>query len=1010
MKTLFLLCSCLPQFLFAGKSISGITLDEGTKTPLTGVTVIVEGSEQIGTTSGLDGSFELDIPEDASTIIFSYIGYQSRHLPIEQCQNSSIHLRVSATLLDEVLVVGYGTQVRSDMTGNVSKISEKNIGMVPVNSLESVIQGRAAGVFINNESGKLGFNVDVRIRGTASINASVQPLYVIDGIVVNSQDQVTFNNPRLNPMADINFNDIESIHILKDASSAAIYGSRASNGVVIITTKKGNDKQTQIELDMNVGWSRPTIKREWLNADQYLELWDEAFTNVANDDGILFRRSASQWKDRWLEGWRDENDTNWEDLMYNDDAGQKQIQLNVSGGNDKTKFYLSGSYSDQTAIIILNDFKRMSGRMNLSHQANNQLDFGMNFILSNTMLHEVPPDLDFGSPGGIVGQSPVQPLYDPESPGEIFSNTFYFHAWNYMDNIDWKTTNLRTLGNTYLNLQPINNLILHTDFGMDNLHHDSERFYNSKTARNTGEPNGLKRSGVSDIMHYSTNTYATYKEQKRGHKIEATVGMSYEEHHEERLRIRGRNFPNDDFQNLSSAGEIFFGSEDETSFSILSYFVRLHYNFKKKYLLSISSRIDGDSRFGKDNRYGFFPAISAGWVLSEETFLKKNKTISYLKLRGSWGLTGNTPLTHFPSLGLFIGSRYGNISGIKQIQNPNPDLKWEKTTQQDVGIDFGLFDDRISGQFAYYIKNTDDLLLRVNIPSTIGFSTQLKNLGKMKNEGIEFSLHSHILTGALKWKTNFNISKNTNTVTHLQAQVIEANGLNTSISRVMEGESVGVFFAPEFAGVDQTNGDALYYVNNESEIGQINRKTTNKINEAQRVVIGDPNPNFIFGFGNAFSWNGFELSLLFQGVFGNDSYNGGGRFQMDGFGWFDNQDIRMLNRWQKPGDQTDIPQLRFLQGSFDSSRFIEDASYLRLKNLSLNYQIPSGLIENLGLRNMAVYFTGQNLLTLTDYKSGDPEVNNDVKDLVQNGSIIMGENFFTPSQAKTFVFGVRAAF
>ncbi|MCB0835442.1 MAG: TonB-dependent receptor, partial [Bacteroidetes bacterium] len=948
-KILLLICCLYPQFFFAQQTVSGFIYDQSDGTPLAGVSIKVKNEEAIGTNSMTDGSYSLLLPENAEILVFSYIGFQSKEVPVVECKNATIYLAVSAISLDEVLVVGYGTQIRSDITGNISKINKEYIEGVPVNSLESVLQGRAAGVFVTNESGKLGFNIDVRIRGTASINASVQPLYVVDGIVINSQDQVLFNNPRMNPLADLNFNDIESIDILKDASAAAIYGSRASNGVVIITTKKGQARKTRVELDMNTGWSQPTIKRKWMNADQYLELWDEAFANVANANGRVFGQTAEEWKDQHLKGWRDGNDTNWEDLMYNPDAGQKQVQFNISGGDDKTTFYVSGSYTDQTAIIILNDFERISGRMNLTHKVNDHLDFGMNMSLSRTVLEEVPVDWDFGAPGQIVAQSPVQPLYDPENPGEIFDSTFYFHAWHYMGNIDWQTTNLRTLGNAYLNWQPIENLTLHTDFGLDNLHHDREQFYSSRVGRRTGEFNGLKRSSVSDVLHYSANTYATYHLRKTMYKIEATLGMSYEEHQEEGLRLDGRNFPNDDFQNISSAGEIFFGTEVKTAFSVLSYFCRLHYNLAPKYLLSLSSRIDGDSRFGKDNRYGFFPAASAGWVLSEESFLKNNRLINYLKLRGSWGGTGNTPITHFPALGLFEGSRYGGQSGIVQTQIPNPDLKWEKTTQVDVGVDFGLFDDRISGQLDYYVKNTDDLLLRVNVPATTGFSTQLKNVGKMKNEGVEIMLHSYNLAGAFKWKTDLNFSKNINTVTDLQGQAIEANDFNISISRVMEGQAIGVFFAPEFAGVDPNNGDALYYLNAETGNGELDRGTTNNINEAQRVVIGDPNPDFIFGINNTFSWKGLELRILFQGVYGNDSYNGGGRFQMDGFGWFDNQDIRMLNRWQQPGDQTDIPQLRFLQGAFDSSRFIEDASYLRMKNLNLSYLIPTRLINKSGL-------------------------------------------------------------
>ncbi len=997
--------------IIAQQQVSGTIIDLGDNSPIPGVNISVEGTQHLGTISNADGSFNMTVPQNAESILFKYIGYQQKQLQIDECQDAVISLAVSTTQLDEVFVIGYGTQVRSDMTGNVAKIDNSDIAGIPVSSLESVIQGRAAGVLVTNESGKLGFNTDIRIRGTSSINASVQPLYVMDGVVINSQDQILSNNARLNPLADINFIDIESIAILKDASAAAIYGTRASNGVVIITTKKGLENSTRIELDMNYGISRPTIKRKWLNGPQYLELWDEAFGNVADENGRIFGQTAENWKDRWLEGWRDGNDTNWENLMYKPDAGQKQVQLNISGGNDKTTFYISGGYTDQTSIVILNDFERMSGRLNLTHRANDRLNIGMNMSLSRSVLEEPPVDWDFASPGGLIAQSPVQPLFDLNNPEEIFTNTFYFHAWNYIDNVDWQSVNLRNIGNLYLNWHPLANLTFHTNFGLDNFHNDVERYYSSKVARNTGEPNGWKRTWLSDVLYYSTSTYANYKVKSNVLDVDATLGMSYENHHEDVLVLFGNNFPNDDFQNITSAGEITLGRESETGFSILSYFGRINFNIDERYLLSVSSRIDGDSRFGRDNRYGLFPAVSAGWVMSQEPFIKNNRWLSYLKLRISWGVTGNSPLIHFPSLGLFEGGRYGGQSAIVQTQIPNPDLKWEKTTQVDIGLDFGLLEDRISGQVDYYFKNSNDLLLNTNVPATTGFANQLRNFGKLKNEGIEFMISSYNLKGKFKWKTDINFSKNINTITNIGGQSIEADNNNVSVSRVIEGHSIGVFFAPEYAGVDPANGDALFYLNTELENGQFDRNTTNNYAAAQSVVVGDPNPNFIYGMSNTFSWKGLELRVFLQGVYGNDSFNGAGRFQMDGFGWFDNQDIRMLNRWRQPGDITDIPQLRFLQGSFDSSRFIEGASYLRLKNLNISYQLPINIIEKMGLKKMSIYFTGQNLMTFTNYQSGDPEANTDIKDyLANNPSVIIGENFFTPPQAKTYLFGIKASF
>lgn len=1008
--------SCLVWFSFyfqlgySQQTISGFVIDKGDNLPLIGVAIQVKGFENIGTFTAVDGSYNIEIPQEAEKLIFSYTGYQGREIPILECNNKEVTLGVSATFLDEVMVVGYGTISRADISGSVSKVKREDIEGTPVNSLESTLQGQAAGVFITGSSGKLGQNIDVRIRGTASINASLEPLYVMDGMVISSGDQSSLIHPRLNPLADINFNDIESIEILKDASAAAIYGSRASNGVVIITTKKGMKNNTRFNLDMNVGWSGPTRKRKWLNGPQYLELWDEAFANVANPDGILFGSSGEQWKDDNIPGWRDGYDTNWEDLMYNSDAGQKQLQLSIAGGNDKTTFYLSGGYTDQTSIVILNSFERISGRLNLTHQANSKLNFGMNMSLARTFQNVTPSDPSFASPGSTIAQSPAQPLYDPadSTSTELFANTLYPHGLFYIDNTDVTNVNLRTIGQTFLNWRPIQNLTLHTDFGLDLLDAHGESFYNSKVP--AGNPNGRKFTNIVQNLNYSINNYVNYQIKDQEHIADLTAGMTYQELNASRVFLTGRNFPNDDFQNLSSAGEIVNFGEFESGYSILSYFARLNYNYDQRYIVSLSSRIDGDSRFGKDNRYGFFPAASAGWVISKESFFTPKKLLSYLKLRGSWGLTGNTPLEHFPALGLFEGTRYAGGSGIVQTQIPNPNLKWEKTKQIDVGVDFGLLDDRISGQLDYYVKNTQDLLLEVNIPSTTGFPTQLQNIGEMKNKGIEFQLNSYNLTGAFKWKTTLNFSKNKNTVTDIQGQVIEGGVSWLNVSRAMEGQPLGVFFIPEYAGVDPNNGDALYYLNNTLDNGEIDRNTTNNISEAQRVIVGDPNPDFIYGIRNTFSWKGLNLQVFFQGVQGNDIIDASGRFYQDGFGWFDNQDIRMLDRWQQPGDQTEIPQLRFLEGTFYSSRFIEDGSYLRLKNLSLSYELPASLVEKIGFRNLKIYGTGQNLWTKTNYQGRDPEVNTDTNDFVASGSIVSGVDFFSTTQARTIVFGIKAEF
>ncbi len=1002
-----LVCCCLSIItIHAQKSLTGKITDTTDGLPLIGVSILVKEAPQLGTISDFEGHFSFSLPDSAQTLVLSYTGYRTKEIEILAKNHLEIALSESATLLDEVVVTGYGSQLRSNVTGNISKISGETIEGTPVTSFESALQGQAAGVFISSESGKLGQNINVRIRGTASLNAGVEPLYVIDGVVINSQEQMSLKHPRLNPLADINFNDIASIEILKDAAAAAIYGSRASNGVILITTKRGLANETQITLDVSSGWSSPTRKSKWLNAKQYLELWDEAFNNVADADGIVDGFTAEQWKNNFIPGWDGGYDTNWEDEIYNDDAGQKQVQLNIAGGNEKTKYYISGGWLDQTGIIITNSFKRISGRLNLTHQSSKKLDFGVNMSLAHSLHGELQHDGGFANPVQMSAIPPVQPLYDPENPDELFPSTVYFNAKFYEDNADWKTGYHRIIGNTFLNWKPIKNLTLHTDLGTDMYFGHFSRFYGSGVARDSGEPNGLKIEFTGNTFNYSTNNYATYAATTGDHHLLMTLGMSYQELKEREVSIFGRNFPNDNFQNLDSAGEIFNGGGATSNYSILSYFSRLNYDFDNKYLLSLSARMDGDSRFGKDSRYGFFPAISAGWILSKENFLKNNPNLSYLKLRASWGLTGNTPLDHFPSLGLFEGTRYAGNAGILPIQIPNPNLKWEKTKQINIGLDFGLLEDRISGQVDYYHKTTDDLLLQVNIPSTSGFTTQLQNVGSMENKGWEAMLTSYNLSGQFKWKTSLNFSKNSNRVTNIQGQIIESG----SVTRAMEGFPVGVFFAPEYAGVDPDNGDALFYLNTKMDNGELDRSTTNDINQAERVVIGDPNPDFTYGITNTFSWKGIELQIFFQGVYGADIYNGAGRWQLDGFGWFDNQDIRMLNRWQNPGDQTVIPQVRFLQSSFQSSRFIEDGTYLRLKNLAISYDLPSRWIEKMGLQKLKLYLQGQNLITLTDYQGWDPEVSTDLSNIRANGGIALGEDFYTPPQAKTLVFGLKVGF
>jgi TonB-linked SusC/RagA family outer membrane protein len=415
--------------------------------------------------------------------------------------------------------------------------------------------------------------------------------------------------------------------------------------------------------------------------------------------------------------------------------------------------------------------------------------------------------------------------------------------------------------------------------------------------------------------------------------------------------------------------------------------------------------VDGSSRFGENSRYGFFPAVSAGWIMSEEDFLSNVEALSFLKLRGSFGLTGNSNVGNFPSRGLYGGTGYAGSSGLVPSQTPNPDLKWERTAQYNIGLDFALFNDRIGGEIDYYVKKTDDLLLNVNVPATTGYTSQLRNVGELENNGLEFVINTQNTVGVFRWSSSFNIAFNENKVTNLGGQVIEGGFLN----RAIEGEPIAVMFGKEYAGVDPDNGDALYYLHS-ADGKDYSAGTTNSYSAANDVVIGDPNPDFVGGLSNNFNYRNFDLAVLFQFVYGNDIYNGGGRYQAANGAFFDNQTRDQLDSWKEPGDITDVPEARlfYSNGSNPSSRYISDGSYLRLKSVTLGYSLPQDILSRLQLRDVRVYMTGLNLLTFTDYEGWDPEVNTDLYDLSNNLNI--GNDFYSAPQARTISFGINIGF
>ncbi len=979
--------------------ISGRVIGGEDNMPMPGVSVFLRGTT-IGTITDLDGRYSLRIPHDAQVLVFSLMGMETLEEQIGDRTEINAVLHPAQIGLDEVIVVGYGTQIRRELTGSIGRIDADDLSSLPSHTFESALAGKTAGVFVGQNSGRLGEAFTIRIRGASSVSASNQPLYVIDGMPVTSDTQTSPGNHPTNPMADINPNDIESIQILKDASAAAIYGSRASNGVVLITTKRGSSGDTQFNVNITTGVNEASNLREWLNASEYLELIDEALHYSADENGLLWGHyTPDDMKDIYIPGWRDGHDIDWQSHALQNGV-QYRLNFSANGGTDNTRFFTGITYDDQDGIIIGNDLERISGRLNLDQQVGNDFSFGVNANFVRSVTNRVAHDNAWANPMQLVALPPVQPLIDPET-GEYNTNTVYYNSL-----IDYRDASnvshvYRTLMNVFGEYRILSNLSFRAEFGTDILNQNEKSFYGRKT--NWGSPNGLAEERNVHVFNYNLNNYFTYDLGiKETHHLNVVAGMAAQKSTSNGSFLQGRGFPTDDFKNISSAAEITGYNGWGVGHSYLSFFSRANYKLMDRYLFGLSARIDGSSRFGTDNKYGFFPALSAGWIVTDESFLEPVDWLSFLKLRASYGLTGNSEIGNYEALGLFQGVNYPGYSGLLPSQLRSPDLRWESTAQINAGLDFAFFNDRISAQVDYYHKYTDDLLLRRSLPATSGYTSVTRNVGSLRNYGWEFSVRSHNLRGNISWVTDFNISFNRNEIINIDGPEI-AYGVNY----VIEGEEIGVFKMPEYAGVHPMTGDALFYKNDGS--GQ----TTTNYNEARPVIVGSPNPDFMGGLNNNLSYGSFDLNFLMNFVYGNDVYLSAGRYQSSNAEWWDNQSRDQINSWRQPGDITDVPQARFDQrnGSQHSSRYLYDGSYLRLRHLTIGYNLPGHIFSRAGFTNARLFATAYNLFTITHYPGYDPDVNSlGTGTSAQASNVMMGIDFYTTPQIRSIVFGVDLSF
>lgn len=976
------ICLLLTQIVWSQKTITGKVTDAKQGDLLSGVSVVVKGTNS-GTVTGVDGTYKLTVSEKATTLIFSYLGFGTKEVPIE---GSLINISLEdgqSQSLDEVVVVGYGTRIKKDVTSSISRVTSKEFNNLPLPSFEQALQGRASGVFINSGSGKLGQALKIRIRGISSISADQQPFVVVDGVPIVSQSLGSDTEPD-NPLATINPDDIESIEVLKDAASSAIYGSRASNGVLLVTTKSGKQGKTKVNFGYYTGWSKPTRIREFLNAAQYRELFTAAAEYSGYDPAVDFEDETG------TKDWDSNNDINWSDEAFQK-GNVQQYNASLNGGDARTKFLISLSYNNQNGIIRANRLNRGTARINIDHTINPIFKIGTNISLNQTNNFRVPSDNAFSNPLQLNALPPIQPLYDQDG---LYNNATIYY--NNLIELEGNNKNLsktvRTISNAFAEVTFSPYLRFRSQVGIDWNNLQESQFLGRRTL--DGAPDGYSYNNqVTASVFTNTNTLSFNKNIGEDHTLDALAGIEYQKGQTTGAGVTGLAFPSDRFTKIASAAIISAGTSSETAFRFLSYFLRANYKFKDRYLVGASFRVDGSSRFGKDNKYGTFPAVSAGWILSQENFLKDSRFFSFLKLRSSYGITGNAEIGNFSSRSLYQASAYASVSGLVPSQIGSDDLKWENTKQFDIGLDFGLFNNRISGEFDYFNKSTKNLLLNVPVPAINGYSTVTKNIGDMTNKGVEVVLNGTVFTGQFKWTTSINVSTYKNEVTRLLAPVPPGS---RTLGRLAVGAPFGQFYGKKYMGVDPANGDALYMM--------ADGKTTNDFGDAADTVLGNPNPNYYGGWNNRFSYKSFDLDIQCQFVKGGDLYNIAGIFQSVNGDYYDNQTVDQMKYWKKPGDITNIPQPRLYEGNGTdkSDRWVQDGSYFRVKSVNLGYNFSKKILAPIKVESARVYVSANNLFTFTKYTGYDPEVN---AQYISN--INLGHDFYTPPQARTITVGIN---
>lgn len=975
--------------------VSGVVLDSQ-KEPVIGASVLEKGTSN-GTVTDYDGNFYLSVQSNKSILVVSYVGMKTKEV-VATGNDLVINLADDTEALDEVVVIGYGTQKRRDVTTSISSVSTDDIEKHPIMSAAQAIQGKAAGVTVVKPNGQPGADMVIRVRGTTSMNASNDPLYVVDGV----------------PMTDIGFlapNDIESMQILKDASSAAIYGSRAANGVIMITTKAGaaSKERTKVNFSMYGGWTKVANRINTLNHEQYLDYISDLGSNIVLPDGL---------KDQ----------TNWFDEVFKTGSTQN-YQLNVSGGTDKVNYYLSGGYTNEKGIIETTKFDRYNFRAAVDATVTKWLKIGGNVAYSYTDKTGGIGTGKTGDRGGLImsifNTPTYAPVWDEANPGRYYNNFYGITMDSPRENMARdanqhnKNHRLLATGKGVFTLYDTkaferadryqHSLTFTTTFTEDYKANHYTSFLDPTSTREGRNQVGTGTDTRSTDLVTVWDNVLNYDLHADKHVFNAMVGSSYTHSMYTWSGIYGNHYQDGIIQTLNAANKIEQSSGSSASeWAIMSAFARVSYNYDSRYIVSANMRADGSSKLAPGHKWGFFPSVSAAWRISGESFMEDVNWIDDLKIRGGWGQTGNQAgLGDYAYLERYSINKQNWWETGKQDAVPTysqsslraTDLTWETTSQTNVGFDWTMLRNRLTLNFDWYYKKTTNMLMWVTLPAGAAAVNSIqRNEGAMSNMGVEFTIDARLMQKKnFQWDLNFNISHNKNKLLSLETSQVYYDAkiqdvVSDYIVRNTPGMPLGVFYGYKTNGVDPETGELNY----------VDMNGDGKITASDRDYIGDPNPDVTLGLSTGFHFYGVSINLMFQGAIGGDLFNAN-RIFSEGMQNPVNQSDRILDRWRRPGMITQIPK-----AGFDlkvSDYFVENGSYLRLKDLTIAYEFKGEWMKKIGMSRLQPYFTAQNLLTFTKYMGIDPEVNQ-----YGNSGSVQGVDYGTYPQTRSFVLGINIEF